>query len=598
MKKFIFVMLILMLLLPFSVFATPTYITITYKVSSPTGSPPATLYATAQIVYDSSQNPIHTTFPVPASWNATTGSAIWSLPAGCYVKFVCQATGLNGIYKIPSSNAYLNDLVPVQPPPEPSWTANYVPYTGATGDVNLGGYNLEANSLFISGNSIWGKIHDGAGPIFVLSNYGGTLVSGNFLELNIDRSKVLFVDMYGGVHLQPVRGEVPLQIQSSGEIITFRSEVSEDTNTLSFECPLDKSVTTTVPSTGGIIWTNNNLGYANYETDGILTSTDWNTFSKKEDALTKGDLSESTSSVLTITNGTGAVIGEGTTIQVKQASALQDGYLSKEDFATFNGKDGVVGNEVTDTADTSLTRTGTGASDDPYKLKLNLANSNTFTANQTAPYFITTGETNPDLPRPYGFPFTSANALDDEFNDGNFSGWTATWLTGSPSITEANGLVKISNAHSGYIYKAVDDGDYRITLKGSLAYDTKIGVAVLKSDGTGYAVCLVTDGAAYRKVISYKITKASNNWDTLTAVTTINYHDATYLGLRYWNDGGTRKISWGTSANGLNFETFGYSVTSDVPSTVSYIAIYSYCGGASGDFMRGARTMVDWFRVD
>lgn len=73
-------------------------------------------------------------------------------------------------------------------------------------------------------------------------------------------------------------------------------------------------------------------------TDGYLSATDWNTFNSKEPALSKGNLSESVSSVLTISGGTNAVIGSGASIEVKQASGTQSGYLASTDFNTFNGK--------------------------------------------------------------------------------------------------------------------------------------------------------------------------------------------------------------------------------------------------------------------
>jgi hypothetical protein len=47
--------------------------------------------------------------------------------------------------------------------------------------------------------------------------------------------------------------------------------------------------------------------------------------------LTKGNLTEITSSVLTITGGTGSQIGSGTSLQVKQATTIQSGYLSSTD---------------------------------------------------------------------------------------------------------------------------------------------------------------------------------------------------------------------------------------------------------------------------
>ncbi len=60
--------------------------------------------------------------------------------------------------------------------------------------------------------------------------------------------------------------------------------------------------------------------------------------SAKQNALTLGNLAETTSGVLTITGGTGAIVGSGLTIQVKQSSSSQAGYLSSADWSTFNGK--------------------------------------------------------------------------------------------------------------------------------------------------------------------------------------------------------------------------------------------------------------------
>jgi hypothetical protein len=77
---------------------------------------------------------------------------------------------------------------------------------------------------------------------------------------------------------------------------------------------------------------------ANASQNGYLSSTDWNTFNNKQATLTFGNLTEAVSSVLTIAGGTGAVIGTGTTIQIKQSSASQSGYLSSTDWNTFNNK--------------------------------------------------------------------------------------------------------------------------------------------------------------------------------------------------------------------------------------------------------------------
>lgn len=77
---------------------------------------------------------------------------------------------------------------------------------------------------------------------------------------------------------------------------------------------------------------------ASASTNGFLSSTDWTTFNNKQNALTFGNLTESTSSVLTITGGTGAIIGSGASIQVKQSSSTVSGFLSSTDWTTFNSK--------------------------------------------------------------------------------------------------------------------------------------------------------------------------------------------------------------------------------------------------------------------
>jgi hypothetical protein len=143
---------------------------------------------------------------------------------------------------------------------------------------------------------------------------------------------------------------------SSADWTTFNSKQGA----LTFTAPL--------VNTSGTI-TINQSGSAS---DGYLSSTDWTTFNSKEPALTKGNLTEATSSVLTITGGTGAVIGSGATIQVIQASSTTSGYLSSTDWTTFNGKASnsfttiavaTQSNIVADTATDTLTiAAGTGVS--------------------------------------------------------------------------------------------------------------------------------------------------------------------------------------------------------------------------------------------
>lgn len=77
--------------------------------------------------------------------------------------------------------------------------------------------------------------------------------------------------------------------------------------------------------------------------DGFLSKTDWSLFNGKQSALTLGNLTEATSSILVITGGTNAIIGSGLTLQVKQAGTSQAGFLSAADWNTFNGKQPALG---------------------------------------------------------------------------------------------------------------------------------------------------------------------------------------------------------------------------------------------------------------
>lgn len=104
--------------------------------------------------------------------------------------------------------------------------------------------------------------------------------------------------------------------------------------------------------------------------NGWLSSTDWTTFNAKQAALTIGNLTEATSSVLTISGGTGAIIGSGLTIQVKLATTSVSGYLSSTDWNTFNGKQ-AAGNYIT-----ALTGDATASGPGSVALTLATVNSN------------------------------------------------------------------------------------------------------------------------------------------------------------------------------------------------------------------------------
>ena len=127
---------------------------------------------------------------------------------------------------------------------------------------------------------------------------------------------------------------------------------------------------------------------------GLLSNTDWTTFNNKQNALTLGNLSESTSSVLTITGGTGSIIGSGTTIQVKQSSGSQSGFLSSTDWTTFNNKMSGLTLTTTGTSGAATYNSGTATLNIPQYLGAAVTSINGST---TAAQTIQTGSTGTDF---------------------------------------------------------------------------------------------------------------------------------------------------------------------------------------------------------
>jgi hypothetical protein len=117
--------------------------------------------------------------------------------------------------------------------------------------------------------------------------------------------------------------------------------------------------------------TTTELGYVSGVTSSIQSQIDG-----KEPTLAKGNLTELTSSVLTITGGTAAVIGAGTSIEVDQADAANDGYLSSTDWNTFNNK---VSFDFTASNDNRLLRTDTVGGNQLQESGITVDDSNNLT---------------------------------------------------------------------------------------------------------------------------------------------------------------------------------------------------------------------------
>lgn len=178
-----------------------------------------------------------------------------------------------------------------------------------------------------------------------------------------------------------------IEIEEGGSITGY-VDTTADRLGWEFKAPAAAGIATINPGAGGItlnqsshdpvtIGTANglslstqqlSLGLSSGSTTGALSSTDWTTFNNKQNALTFGSISESTSSILTISNGTSSTVGPNVTIQVKQSGAGQDGYLSSTDWSTFNAKQ-PAGNYIT-------ALTGDGTASGPGSVALTLATVN------------------------------------------------------------------------------------------------------------------------------------------------------------------------------------------------------------------------------
>ena len=70
---------------------------------------------------------------------------------------------------------------------------------------------------------------------------------------------------------------------------------------------------------------------------GCLSAANWTTFNSKQTALTLGNLVSGTTGV-TVTGGTGSIVGSGVSLTIQNATTAQPGLLTAADWNTFNGK--------------------------------------------------------------------------------------------------------------------------------------------------------------------------------------------------------------------------------------------------------------------
>ena len=190
----------------------------------------------------------------------------------------------------------------------------YVPYTGATANVDLGVYDLTADLItgargsFTSngGSDTFAINHSSGGGIALNITKGG---SGEGLYINKTSGSGNAATIIGGVTLLD---ELHLNTDLADAYIASATNWNTAYSLRISSATLPLSITSNVIS----------ISQATTSTNGYLSSTDWNTFNGKENALT---FSYPLSRV-------------GNTISIPIATASTDGYLTDTDWFIFNSK--------------------------------------------------------------------------------------------------------------------------------------------------------------------------------------------------------------------------------------------------------------------
>jgi len=193
----------------------------------------------------------------------------------------------------------------------PASSSLYVPYTGATTNVDLGTNNLLGKVLFIKEQT--------AGSFSNTSGFTAINVSDSYFSFSRSSSQ------RASFYYQPNAYSYTLP-SSSGTLA-----LTSDIPSLTGYVPTTRTISTTSPlSGGGDLSANRTLSITQATTSvsGYLSSTDWNTFNGKQDAIT-----------LTTTGTSGAATLVGSTLNIPQYSGTNiynaDGTLASNRIVTM-----------------------------------------------------------------------------------------------------------------------------------------------------------------------------------------------------------------------------------------------------------------------
>lgn len=229
--------------------------------------------------------------------------------------------------------------------------------------------------------------------------------------LETNGTTAFFVDQSQNVNFPNLSASLPLQLDGSKNLISLAialnsSQISGTlqpshggTGVTSLSNFTDSTSGTdgiTVTGGTGAVITSTSIAQAaaTSSQNGYLKSVDWTTFNNKQNALTFGNLTDAGTDGISVTGGTGSVIGSGTSLSQHVADATHNGYLSSTDWNTFSTSASSSVTNVTASAPLAssggttpnLTITQSGSGSNGY---LSSSDWNTFNNKQPAGNYIT-----------------------------------------------------------------------------------------------------------------------------------------------------------------------------------------------------------------
>lgn len=301
----------------------------------------------------------------------------------------------------------------------------------------------------------------------------------------------------------------------------------------------------------------------------------------KQSTITLGNLTDAGTDGITVTGGTNAVVGSGTSLSQHIADSTHNGYLSSTDWSTFNSKQ-AAGSYIT-----ALTGEVTAAG--PGSSAATISNAAVIAKVLTG--FVSGAGS-----------VTSADSLLTAANkfDGNIAATVAVANAALPSasFTDAAVTAKLLTGFSSSagtvaatdsILVAFNKVTGNIALRAPLASPTFTGV-VLFPDGTnsapGIAFSADTNTGIYRPsadVIAFTVNGLSDKLELNTSSVQIYNHQL----VNYMDNSGA--VTWplisiqGSTAQAANSNWFGYDIAASVTAASASTGMrINYAAGTSG----------------